>query len=87
MHVELAGVGEVDFLVEECLVVEMDGASHFEPRQIKKDHRRSRVSMLGGRLRLQYDYDDVVYNHPQAMVEEVLAILRLYRAGRFAPDW
>lgn len=86
MHVELAGVGEVDFLVEECLVVELDGSSHFEPRQIKKDHRRSRVSMLGGRLTLHYYYDDVVYN-PQVMVEEVLAILRLYRAGRFAPDW
>jgi very-short-patch-repair endonuclease len=85
MHVELPGVGEVDCLVEECIVVELDGSTHFEPRQIKKDHRRSRVGMLGGRLTLRYYYGDVVHN-PEAMVEEVVAILRLYREGRFAPD-
>lgn len=85
MHVELPGVGEVDCLVEGCLVVELDGSTHFEPRQIKKDHRRSRVGMLGGRLTLRYYYGDVVHN-PEAMVEEVVAILRLYREGRFAPD-
>jgi very-short-patch-repair endonuclease len=86
MHVELPGVGEVDCLVEECIVVELDGSTHFEPRQIKKDHRRSRVGMLGGWLTLRYYYGDVVHN-PEAMVEEVVAILRLYREGRFAPDW
>lgn len=86
MHVELPGVGEVDCLVGDCLVVELDGSSHFEPRQIKKDHSRSKASMLGGLLTLRYYYDDVVH-HPQAMVEEVRAILRLYEAGRFAPAW
>jgi len=84
MHVELPGVGEVDCLVDDWLVVELDGASHFEPRQIKKDHRRSRASILGGRLTLRYYYDDVVH-HPQAMVEEIRAVLRLHADGGFAP--
>ncbi|KQR73552.1 hypothetical protein ASF98_22290 [Arthrobacter sp. Leaf337] len=84
MHVELPGVGEVDCLVDDWLVVELDGASHFEPRQIKKDNRRSRASILGGRLTLRYYYDDVVHN-PQAMVEEIRAILRLHADGGFAP--
>jgi very-short-patch-repair endonuclease len=86
MHVELPGVGEVDFLVGDCLVVELDGSTHFEPRQIKKDHRRSRATMLGGRLTLRYYYDDVVHR-PQAMVEEIRAILRLHADGTFAPAW
>ncbi|WP_395398476.1 endonuclease domain-containing protein [Arthrobacter sp. UC242_113] len=85
MHVPLPGVGEVDCLVEECLVVELDGSTHFEPRQVKKDHRRNNAGMRGGFLTLRYYYDDVVY-HPEAMVEEVLAVLRLRTLGRFAPQ-
>ncbi len=85
MHVHLPGVGEVDCLVEECLVVELDGSTHFEPRQVKKDNRRNNAGMLGGRLTLRYYYDDVVY-HPEAMVEQVLAVLRLRALGRFAPE-
>ncbi|MGN7250539.1 endonuclease domain-containing protein [Arthrobacter sp. SAFR-014] len=85
MHVPLPGVGEVDCLVEECLVVELDGSTHFEPRQVKKDHRRNNSGMRGGFLTLRYYYDDVVY-HPEAMVEEVRAVLQLRALGRFAPE-
>ncbi|MBT2552735.1 type IV toxin-antitoxin system AbiEi family antitoxin domain-containing protein [Arthrobacter sp. ISL-5] len=85
MHVHLPGVGEVDCLVEECLVVELDGSTHFEPRQVKKDQRRNNAGMLGGHLTLRYYYDDVVH-HPEAMVEQVLAVLRLRALGRFAPE-
>jgi very-short-patch-repair endonuclease len=85
MHVPLPGVGEVDCLVEECLVVELDGSTHFEPRQVKKDHRRNNAGMRGGFLTLRYYYDDVVY-HPEAMVEEVRAVLQLRALGRFAPE-
>ncbi|HEY3574579.1 MAG TPA: type IV toxin-antitoxin system AbiEi family antitoxin domain-containing protein [Arthrobacter sp.] len=85
MHVPLPGVGEVDCLVEECLVVELDGSTHFEPRQVKKDHRRNNAGMRGGFLTLRFYYDDVVYR-PEAMVEEVLLVLRLRTLGTFAPD-
>ena len=80
-HVFIPGVGEVDFLVEECLVVETDGRTHFEPKSVKRDQRRNNASMLGGYLVLRYYYDDVVHA-PEAMVAEVLTVLELWRRGK-----
>lgn len=82
-HVEIEGVGEVDFLVEECLIVETDGGSHLESRQVKKDRRRNNASVVGGHLVLRFGYDDVVH-HPERMVAEVLAVLELRRRGAFS---
>lgn len=81
-HVEIAGVGEVDFLIEECLVVETDGGAHLEPVQVKKDRRRNNATIVGGYLVLRFGYDDVVH-HPERMVDEVLAVLERRRAGAF----
>jgi very-short-patch-repair endonuclease len=81
-HVELPGVGEVDFLIEECLVVETDGSTHLEPRQVKKDRKRNNATLIGGRLCLRFGYDDVVH-HPERMVAEVLAVLEQCRQGAF----
>jgi very-short-patch-repair endonuclease len=81
-HVEIAGVGEVDFLVEDCIVAETDGATHLEPRQVKKDRRRNNAAMVGGYLVLRYGYDDVVH-HPERMVAEVKAVLAMWRRGDF----
>ena len=89
-HVYIAGVGEVDFLVEECLVVETDGSTHFEPKSIKRDQRRNNQSIVGGYLVLRYYYEDVIHR-PEAMLAEVQAVLRVWRSptntrpgGRFA---
>src|SRR6478609_2744672 len=81
-HVEIPGVGEVDFLVEDCIVVETDGASHLEPLQVKKDRRRNNASLIGGYLVLRFGYDLVVH-HPERMLAEVLAVLELRRSGAF----
>ena len=81
-HVELPGVGEVDFLIEECVVVETDGDTHLEPRQVKKDRKRNNATLIGGRLGLRFGYDDVVH-HPERMVGQVLAVLELCRQGAF----
>lgn len=81
-HVELPGVGEVDFLIEECVVVETDGDTHLEPRQVKKDRKRNNATLIGGRLGLRFGYDDVVH-HPERMVSQVLAVLELCRKGAF----
>ncbi|KRE74423.1 type IV toxin-antitoxin system AbiEi family antitoxin domain-containing protein [Arthrobacter sp. Soil762] len=81
-HVELPGVGEVDFLIEGCVVVETDGDTHLEPRQVKKDRKRNNATLIGGRLGLRFGYDDVVY-HPERMVDQVLAVLELSRQGAF----
>lgn len=77
-HVQIAGVGEVDFLIEECLVVETDGSTHFEPKSIKRDQRRNNQSIIGGYLVLRYYYEDVVHR-PEVMVAEVQAVLRVWR--------
>lgn len=84
MHADVPGVGEVDFLIEDCLIVELDGSTHFEPKQVKKDHYRNNASIRGGRLSLHYYYADVVY-HPQRMVDEVLQVLENREAGLFGP--
>lgn len=79
-HVYIEGVGEVDFLVEECLVVETDGSTHFERKSVKKDQRRNNQSIIGGYLVLRYYYEDIVHSL-EAMVAEVKAVLGLWRNG------
>ena len=82
-HVELQGVGEVDFLIEDCLVVETDGATHLEAKQVKKDRTRNNATAAGGRLCLRFGYDDVVH-HPERMVAQVVAVLEQSRQGSFS---
>lgn len=84
MHVQLQDVGEVDCLINGCLVIELDGGTHLEGRQVKKDQYRNNASMRGGLLVLRYYYSDVVH-HPREMVAEVLAVLGNREAGHFGP--
>ncbi|MFE4196561.1 type IV toxin-antitoxin system AbiEi family antitoxin domain-containing protein [Paenarthrobacter sp. NPDC056912] len=84
MHAEVPGVGEVDCLINECLIVELDGGTHLEGKQVKKDHYRNNAGLRGGLVSLHYYYADVVY-HPQRMVAEVMAVLWNREAGRYAP--
>lgn len=69
------GVGYMDLLLDGWLLVELDGRHHAEWKQVKKDHRRSNLSVVQGYTVLRYYYSDVVYD-PEAMVAEVLAVLR-----------
>lgn len=85
MHVQLPGVGEVDCLINGFLVIELDGGTHLEGRQVKKDQYRNNASMRGGFLVLRYYYSDVVH-HPEKMVAEVLEVLNNREAGRFGPS-
>ncbi|WP_242701958.1 endonuclease domain-containing protein [Arthrobacter cavernae] len=79
-HVDVAGVGEVDFVVEGFLIVELDGGTHFEKPAIKRDRRRDSTSVAGGYSVLRYFYEDVVH-HPERMVAEVGEAIRAHRAG------
>ena len=74
-QVELPGIGCVDFLLEGFLIVEIDGRTHLEPSQVKKDRRRNNASTVTGYAVLRYGYQEVVYN-PQKVVDEVWQVLR-----------
>ena len=74
-QVDLPGIGIVDFLLEGFLIVEIDGRTHLQPDQVRKDRRRNNASTLTGYAVLRYGYQDVVY-HPQKVVEEVWQVLR-----------
>ncbi|WP_426996726.1 DUF559 domain-containing protein [Pseudarthrobacter sp. N5] len=74
-QVDLPGIGIVDFLLEGFLIVELDGASHLEARQVRKDRRRNNASTLDGYAVLRYGYQDVVYNQ-QKIIGEVWQVLR-----------
>lgn len=73
-HVHIDGVGEVDFVLEGLLIIELDGATHFAVQQIKKDRRRDNLSTLHGYLVLRYFYDDVVYG-PEQMMKQIVDLL------------
>ncbi|WP_336854633.1 type IV toxin-antitoxin system AbiEi family antitoxin domain-containing protein [Sinomonas albida] len=82
MHVEIEGVGEVDFVICGVLVVETDGSPHFDKKQIKKDRRRSNAAAVRGYVTLRYYWDDIVYR-PHETVAEIRAVLaRLMDAGQ-----
>lgn len=74
-QVELPGIGIVDFLRDGRLIVEVDGESHLQPRQVKKDRRRNNAGTVNGYLVLRYDYSQIVY-HREAVLAEVLRVLR-----------
>ena len=78
IHVEaqfqVRGAGHFDLLLEGWLLVEIDGRHHAEWSQVKKDHRRSNISLERGYVTLHYYYADVVYS-PAKMVAQVLSVL------------
>ncbi|MFD5276444.1 endonuclease domain-containing protein [Pseudarthrobacter sp. NPDC058362] len=74
-QVELEGIGIVDFLLEGFLIVEIDGSTHLEPRQVKKDRKRNNAGTLNGYAVLRYGYAEVVY-HPERIISEVWQVLR-----------
>lgn len=77
-QVYLERVGYVDLLLDGWLVVELDGRHHAEWKQVQKDHRRNNESVLQGYTALRYYYPDVVH-HPEAMVAQVLQVLKRRR--------
>lgn len=61
-QVRIAGVGRVDFLVEECLVVEIDGAAFHSDRQaLRRDRKRNNMTVIGGYIVLRFCYEDVMF--------------------------
>ncbi|WP_164737327.1 endonuclease domain-containing protein [Georgenia sp. SYP-B2076] len=69
--VVIAGVGEVDLLVEGRVVLECDGyAFHSSRRQFGEDRRRDRALVAAGYLVLRFTAEEIM-NRPELVVEEV----------------
>lgn len=70
----IPGVGEVDFLIEGHLIVELDGYEwHSGRTEFAKDRRRSREALKLGYPTLRFTYEEVTT--PGFLAAEVLAYL------------
>jgi very-short-patch-repair endonuclease len=70
-QVVLDGVGRVDLLVEECVVVELDGfAYHGDRLRFREDRRRDRALVGRGLSVLRFTFEDVVHG-PDRLVQDV----------------
>lgn len=74
---ELQGVGRVDFLIGDALIVEVDGAEyHTDPDRFEADRRRdAEASRLGYRV-LRFSYRQVVERWAEVEAAVVAAVLR-----------
>lgn len=76
-QVRIDGVGRVDFLVGQRLVVEADGAEyHTDPIQFERDrHRDAVLSRLGYRV-LRFSYRQIMFNWPEVETAILSAVFR-----------
>lgn len=78
VQVPVAGVGWVDILIDDWLVVEIDGVRyHREPLAFADDRRRDRAAYPGGRVVIRFPAREVL--HEERFVREVRAV---HEAGR-----
>jgi hypothetical protein len=81
--VDSPGVGEVDLLVEELVVVECDGfAYHSGRREFQEDRRRDRELLARGYVVLRFTWDDVMTNIDLVVEEVRQAVARAAVAAR-----
>lgn len=74
---QIPGVGRVDFLIGERLVIEVDGAEyHTDPERFEADRRRDAVlSRLGYRV-LRFSYRQVMYRWKEVEDAILAAVIR-----------
>jgi very-short-patch-repair endonuclease len=75
-QVRIEGVGRVDLLVEERLIVELDGFDfHWTRTEFRKDRRRNNAGVLSGLPTLRYIYEDLMFDADR-VVAEVMRMAR-----------
>lgn len=73
-QVDIPGVGRVDFLVGDRLIIEADSREHHSPKY-QSDRTRDRVAITLGFLVIRLTYEDIVYRW-DVILEDILAIIR-----------
>jgi hypothetical protein len=71
---EIPGVGPVDLLVGDRLVIELDGGTHDTAEQRRRDARREAAAVALGYLVLRFDHAQVVHRWPEVEAA-VLAVV------------
>ena len=78
-QVAIPGIGRVDFLIEDFLIVEVDGfAYHSSRKSLRNDLARNNASTVNGFLVLRYP-PEVIWFEPERMLAEIRAVLSLPR--------
>jgi len=81
----ISGVGRVDFVVEDSLVVEVDGQQHHDdPRAFQRDRSRDRQLVREGYAVLRFTYADICGRDSTALGAEVRAAIAAVRSSRSA---
>lgn len=76
-NVHIPGVGEVDFVVDGVLIVELDGfAYHSERKPYRTDRRRDRAALRLGLPTMRFAFED---SAPERVVREVASYCRALR--------
>ncbi|WP_442544509.1 endonuclease domain-containing protein [Arthrobacter sp. KN11-1C] len=74
-QVKIAGVGRVDFLIEDWLIVEINGFQFHGSREAwRKDMSRSNTAQIQGYAVLSYPPEQI-WNSPEMVLREILAML------------
>jgi len=71
----IEGVGRVDLLVGDRLIIELDGGTHGDAVGVSRDRRRDAISTAAGYRTERYGYQQVIYDWPQVL-DAILAIIR-----------
>jgi very-short-patch-repair endonuclease len=82
-QVDIPGVGRVDFLVGDRLIIEADSREHHLPRY-QTDRTRDRVAAGLGFVVIRLTYEDVVYRWEVVVVDILSAIRRRAHRGPIA---
>ncbi|MGU3501313.1 endonuclease domain-containing protein [Mycobacterium sp. C31M] len=80
-QVDIPGVGRVDFLVGDRLIIEADSKEHHLPKY-QSDRTRDRVAIGLGYLVIRLTYEDVVYHWDTVVVDILTVVRRRKHRGR-----
>lgn len=75
VQVRIAGIGEVDLVVDGWLIIETDGGDHATVRQMRKDRARDALAVLLGMRTLRFGSDLVLHDAARLLgtVRQMLA--------------
>lgn len=76
-QVSIPGIGRVDMIVGEKLIIECDSFSHHtDPEAYRRDRRRDRRARRRGYIVLRLTYEDVMANWEETLADLLLSIRR-----------